>query len=378
MIRTLALVTLFSMSIPLPVFAQQYSARRNGDVIQLEDTKNQTVVSIIPSVGNIAFSLKVRGQDVLRWPYASVEDFKARPGLSGIPFLAPWANRLDEQAFYANGQRYAFDMSLGNVRGAIPSHGFLTTNNQWEVEEVKADGTSAWATSKLDFYKQPSWMKQWPFAHIVEMTHRLQNGVLQVRTTITNMAGEPMPVSVGFHPYYRLTDSLREDWTISVPATTHWILAHNKVPTGETEPAENLFPNPQPAALKDYNLDDVMSGLVRDPQGLAHVVLKGRQQQLEIMLGRNWHSLVLWSPNPAGTGRGSNALSVAPARTAEPPNPAPASATPRNDPNFICVEPMAGISNALNLAHAGKYKELQYIQPGGSWQESFWIKPGGF
>ena len=39
----------------------------------------QTVVSIIPSVGNITFEMKVKGQNVLRWPYASVEAFKARP-----------------------------------------------------------------------------------------------------------------------------------------------------------------------------------------------------------------------------------------------------------------------------------------------------------
>jgi aldose 1-epimerase len=39
---------------------------------------------------------------------------------------------------------------------------------------------------------------------------------------------------------------------------------------------------------------------------------------------------------------------------------------------------MAGITNAMNLAHTGVYKELQYIQPGGTWQESFWIRPSGF
>src|SRR5436189_129120 len=88
--------------------AQQYAARRMGDVVQLEDAKNQTVVSILPSVGDITFSMKVRGQEILRWPYASVEDFKARPGLSGIPFVGPWANRLDEQAFYANGKNDGF------------------------------------------------------------------------------------------------------------------------------------------------------------------------------------------------------------------------------------------------------------------------------
>ena len=90
----------------------------------------RTVVSIMPSVGNIAFEMSVKGQNVLRLPYASIDDFKAKPAMSGIPFLGPWANRLDEQAFYANGKRYAFDMALGNVRGAIPIHGFLTTTDQ--------------------------------------------------------------------------------------------------------------------------------------------------------------------------------------------------------------------------------------------------------
>src|SRR6185436_19055741 len=127
--------------------AQPYSAHQSGEVVQLEDTRSQTVVSILPSVGDIAFSIKVKGHEILRWPYASVEEFKARPALSGIPFVGPWANRLDEQAFYANGKRYAFDMDLGNVRGAIPIHGFLSSANQWQVMEVKADGKAAWVTS---------------------------------------------------------------------------------------------------------------------------------------------------------------------------------------------------------------------------------------
>jgi hypothetical protein len=39
---------------------------------------------------------------------------------------------------------------------------------------------------------------------------------------------------------------------------------------------------------------------------------------------------------------------------------------------------MTGITDALNLAHRGIYKELQYIPPGETWTESFWVKPGGY
>lgn len=365
---TVASAVLFAFVPALRSAAAQYTARRAGDVVQLEDAKSQTVISILPSVGNMTFSMKVRGQEILRWPYASVEDFKARPAMSGIPFVGPWANRLDEQAFYANGKKYPFDMTLGNVRGAIPIHGFLTTTDQWQVVEAKADSKSAWVTSRLEFFKQPLWMKQFPFAHTIEITHRLQDGVLQVQTKITNMSAEAMPVAIGFHPYYRLTDSSREDWTISVGARKRWILLPTKVPSGETEPIESFFPNPQAAALKDFNLDDVFSDLVRDAQGRAHVVLKGKQQQLDVMIGPNWPALVMWSPNPNGTGRGS----------AGPANPNARGGGPQNDPNFIAFEPMAGITNAMNLAQKGLYKELQSIPPGGKWEASFWIKPSGF
>jgi aldose 1-epimerase len=328
-----------------PAFAADYTAQQTGDVVELHDAATGTSVSILPSIGNIAFELKVKGQNVLRWPFASLDEFKTRPTMSGIPFLGPWANRLDEQAFYANGRRYAFDMDLGNVRGAIPIHGFLTTNTHWRVVEVKADGAAAWATSRLDFFKEPAWIKQWPFAHTIEMTHRLRDGVLEVRTAIANVSDEPMPVAIGFHPYYQLADSVRDDWTISVAAGTHWLLAANKVPTGETEPIERLFPHPAAAPLRGYDLDDVFSDLVRDAQGRATMSIRGKSQRLDVALGANFRSVVIWSPK---------------------------------DSAFICIEPMAGITDALNLAQKGIYKELQTIAPGGVWQESFWITPRGF
>ena len=350
-LHRLTIAALLAIVSALPGAAKPYSARRNIDVVQLADTKSHTIVSIVVSVGNIAFDMNVNGTNVLWWPYPSVDAFKARPGLSGIPFLGPWANRLDEQAFYANGKKYAFDMELGNVRGAIPIHGFLTTNANWQLVEAKADGKSAWVTSRLDFYKQPMWMKQFPFAHTTEMTHRLQDGVLEVTTKIHNLSAEPMPVAIGFHPYFRLTDSPRDEWTISVGARTRWLLAPTKVPTGDTQPIEQFLPNPQAVALKDYDLGDVFGDLIRDSSGRAGMSVKGKTQRIDVLFGPNWRSAVVWAPKP----------------TAAAP-----------DRQFICFEPMAGITDAMNLSQRGLYKELQTIPPGSIWQERFWIRPTGF
>jgi aldose 1-epimerase len=345
-VRTLTLVIVVLLyavhpAARLPPFA----ARQLGDVVQLEDTETHTLVSIIPNVGNIAFAMTVNGHDVLRWPYSSIDEFKARPSLSGIPLLAPWANRLDEPAFFANGTRYAFDMTLGNVRGDIPIHGLLQTTNHWQVVDMDADSRSAWVTSRLEFFRYSSLMKQWPFAHTMEMTYRLGGGALEVAVAIGNVGAEPMPVAIGFHPYFKLTDSVRDDWTIGVGARTRWLLADNKLPTGATEPIERLFPNPKAAPLMAYNLDDVFSDLVRDGQGRATMSVIGKRQRLDITMGPNFKSVVIYSP----AGR-----------------------------DFICFEPMAAITNALNLTQKGLYKDLQSIPPGGVWRESFRVTPHGF
>ena len=76
--------------------------------------------------------MKVHGKNILYHPPDLSE-------LGGIPFLAPWADLLDEQAFWANGKRYGFNMGLGNVRGERPIHGLLTDSPLWQVTEVAAD-----------------------------------------------------------------------------------------------------------------------------------------------------------------------------------------------------------------------------------------------
>jgi aldose 1-epimerase len=340
--------------------AQRYTAVRDGDIVRLTDRSTDTIVSVMPSVGNIAFEMLVKGHNVLRFPHASLDDFRARPNATGIPFMGPWANRLDEQAFYANGRRYAFDMSLGNVRGAIPIHGFLTTTNQWQVTTLRSTDDAAWVTSRLEFSRQPAWMKQWPFAHTIDMTYRLADGMLEVTTEITNTGTDPMPVAVGFHPYFQLTDSPRDEWTIAVGARTRWTLDTNKVPTGDTVPIEQLFPNPSSAPLRDYSLDDVFSDLVRNEAGGATMSVWGRRQRLDVVIGEGYRSVVVWAPSPSGAGRGGQGPS------------------PPGERNFICFEPMAGITNAVNMAHRGTYRELQTIAPGGTWRARFSIQPSGF
>ena len=147
-----------------------------------------------------------------------------------------------------------------------------------------------------------------------------------------------MPVAIGFHPYYQITDAPRDEWHVHLAAHTHYKLSDKLIPTGETKPSE--LPNVMP--LAGHVLDDVFGGVAEGDD----FWVQGKSQKIAIRYGPKYKVAVVYAPQ----GRGS----------------------------FICFEPMAGITDAFNLAHAGTYRDLQTIAPGATWQESFWIKPSGF
>jgi aldose 1-epimerase len=403
--QALALAAALACIADEPAAAQRYTAKQDGDVVALADTAARMNVEVVSSMGK-AWHIQVKGQNLVRTS-ASLESFLANSGLNGMPLLAPFANRLDETAFYANGKKYNFDLELGNVRGPIPGTGFVNGSKAWQLVEYKADGRSAWVTCKLDFYKIPQYMKQFPFAHTITITYRVSDGALEVHTRLENLSTEPMPAVIGYHPIYELPDGNREDWTVSVDAKTHWIEIPQRLPTGETQAIENFFnldKDRTSIKLKNYGLiDDVFSDLIRDANGRATMRLMYNGKELDETLGPNFKTVLLWStPLSAGAagggGRGggggraatggagappmpSGPFPVDPAQSVKiaPPAvpPAPGAAAPTTK-GFIAFEPMVGITNALNLAQKGVYKDLQMIPVGGSWEESFWITTKGY
>jgi aldose 1-epimerase len=339
---------LAALLFPLMSIAANYSAGNavvDGiDVVRLADAAHHAEVFIAPPLGNMAYEFNVNGKNALWLPYKTLGEMKAKPQFGGIPFLAPWANRLSEYAFFANGKKYQLNRDLGNVRGdqnQNPIHGLLNFSPDWKVTSVTADSDSASVTSRLEFWKHPDLMAQFPFAHILEMTYRLHDGALEVRTTIENHSTDPLPVGIGYHPYFQLHDAPRDQWKVHLAARDHLVLSKVLIPTGERKPME--FPDPLP--LAGVSLDDVFGGLVQDSSGRATFSVEGAHEKISVIYGPQYTVAVVYSPTRS---------------------------------QFICFEPMAAITNGFNLAQTGVYKELQSIPAGGQWRESFWIVPSGF
>ena len=342
----LALLTLlFPLMTPA---AATYSAHKTAidgiEVVQLADAERQMQVSVAPSVGNMAYEFLVKGKNVLWCPVHGPGALKERQPFSGVPFLAPWANRLDGDSYWANDKKYLLNPDLGNVRRdnhQKPIHGLVTFSSAWVLADSGADAHSAWVTSRLDFYRHPDLMAQFPFAHTLTLTYRLSNGELEVETTIENLSDARLPVAIGFHPYFHVDDAPRDQWKVHLAARAHMTLSNMLIPTGES--TRVAYPDPTPLAGMQF--DDVFSDLARDSDGKSKFWVEGARQRVTVTYGPKYTVAVVYAP-------------------------------PGRD--FLCFEPMSAITNAFNMAHSGAYQGLQSVPPGGKWKESFWITPTGF
>ncbi len=333
----------------LPLMAQSasYTAQRIADhgmeTVRLTDSAHATEVSIVPSIGNMAYSMKIHGKDILYFPFHDLTGLRDKPTLCGVPFLAPWANRIAGMEFWANGKKYFLNGEVGSLRkdgNGNPIHGVLNHSPYWEIVRVQADEQGASVTSKLEFWQHPELMAQWPFAHEYEMTYRLANGTLQVETVVRNKSTEAMPVSIGYHPYFTLPEVPRDEWVAHLSATKSVLMDSKLVATGELQ---DLVMRDIPIAT--HPLDNGFTGLVGGDDGNAEFSVTGRERKISVIYGPKYTVAVAYAP-------------------------------PGKD--FICFEPMTAVTNGVNLFHEGKYPALQSVAAGAEWRESFWVKVSGF
>jgi aldose 1-epimerase len=314
------------------------------ETVRLADATRNMEVCLAPSVGNMAYAFTVNGKNLLWFPFSGPDALQAQPVFCGIPFLAPWANRIDGDAYWFGEKKFLLNGALGNLRRdghQKPIHGLLNFSSAWKLMALGADDRSAFATCRLEFWRHPEMMAQFPFAHGITVTYRLEDGSLVVETRLENHGSEPMPVAIGYHPYFQLHDLPRDQWNVHLAARDHLLLDDDLIPTGAREPV--AFGDPHP--LQARQLDDVFDSLVRDADGIARFWVLGRNERITVAYGPKYQIAVVYAP--AGK-------------------------------DFICFEPMAAVTNAFNLAHAGIYGELQTVAPGAEWRESFRITPTGF
>lgn len=227
---------------------------------RLSDNGADLHTTWVPGAGMLGASLVHRGQEML-WQGDGVRGYAEQRKFMGIPFLHPWANRLDGFSYRAGGHDVVLDpdspLLLLDDNG-LPIHGLLTASRRWRMREASADDARARLSASLEF-DRPELLAAFPFPHRVQLEVELSSGALSVRATLINLGIEPLPVAFGFHPYIQMLGAPRRDWVVSFPVRHRLVLDERQIPTGAIEPVP-----PVVGRVGDRTWDDAFERVHRD------------------------------------------------------------------------------------------------------------------
>jgi len=151
---------------------------------------------IAPGRGGLVSGLAVGGSEVLYLDRATLED-PTRNVRGGIPILFPFAGKLEDERFLPAGTR-------------MKQHGF-GRNKPWEVRTQSADAL------RLSLVQDDETRGQYPYDFGVEYGVQLLPRGLQVELLVHNRGPKPLPLSPGWHPYFRCPAARKAEVTGDVP-----------------------------------------------------------------------------------------------------------------------------------------------------------------
>ena len=281
----------------------------------------------LPGRGMLGASLRHRGVEML----GRVEDLDAAAKIgstAGIPFLHPWANRLAGPHYRVAGRKVSLDLSSSLLhfddRG-LPMHGVPWSLLAWESTAARENFLAArldWSRSDL--------LALFPFRHHLEMAVTLRPESLTVETTLMAGGEGPVPISFGFHPYFRISGVPRPEWRLELPAMRKLMLDSRGIPTDEEKPFEGFD-----AKLGENNFDDGFA-LMKE-QAFFHIEGSGHRITVEFLEGYLYTQVF----------------------------------APR-DKDYMALEPMTAPTSALTTGRG-----LRFVEPGGKFRAVFRIRVEG-
>jgi len=194
--------------------------------------------TFLPGVGMLGVALRHQGEDLLALP-GGVAGYR-EGNVTGLPLLAPWANRLAGRRYRAAGVEVDLDgVALHTDPNGLPIHGTLTAHPGWRLERLAAEPDRAVLEASLN-YTWPELLAAFPFPHQLRVEAAVTGSSLQVTTTVRPTGERPVPVAFGWHPYLRLPGPRRAAWRLLLPDREHLELDGRGLPTGRFghEPAE--------------------------------------------------------------------------------------------------------------------------------------------
>ncbi len=225
--------------------------------------------------------------------------------------LVPYSNRVAKAQLQWAGTSHPLVRNFGDEAHAIHGVGW---QRPWQVLQADADFVMLSLEHSQD--------RDWPFAFDASQTFRVKNNALEITMTITNQSPGDAPVGLGWHPYFMKHAGTQ----LQFDATGLWQMGGDKLPTTHT------VSNGLHQVCDTLDIDNCFDGW----RGVATL----RNAQWTARLESNLERLVVFT-------------------------------TP--DKDFIAIEPVSHVNNAMNSAGDPKELGVVVLGAGQSYQVSMTI-----
>lgn len=225
--------------------------------------------------------------------------------------LVPYSNRVAKARLQWAGTSHPLVRNFGDEAHAIHGVGW---QRPWQVLQADGDFVMLSLEHSAD--------RDWPFAFDASQTFRVKNNALEITMTITNQSPGDAPVGLGWHPYFMKPPGTQ----LEFDATGLWQMGGDKLPTTQTS-SKGLH-----QVCDTLDIDNCFDGW----RGVATL----RNAQWTARLESNLERLVVFT-------------------------------TP--DKDFIAIEPVSHVNNAMNSADDPKDLGVVVLGAGQSYQVSMTI-----
>lgn len=303
------------------------------DALTLSSADAELEADFVPDAGMVGCSLLHRGEELLG-QRGGLARYVAERSTMGIPLLYPWANRLAQRRIQVGGVEIDLDRASPppNVdQHGLPIHGLLAAAKGWQVERHESSADGGVLAAQFDFGAKPDLIAAFPFPHELSIEATLEGTALTIATTVEPSGDEGVPISFGYHPYFRLPGVERADWRIEAPVSERLVLDADELPTGSREPVQV-----EGGALGSRTFDDEFVA----PDDSAPLVLAGGDRRIEVALLSGFPYTQIYAPA---------------------------------DDDVVALEPMTAPTDALLVGGP----ELPFVSPGESFRAEFSITVSG-
>ncbi len=265
--------------------------QQNGwEEIILRDEATGAKATIIPSAGGILnkFEVPHQGKIInLVEGFKDADDWKANKtnGFKAAK-LSPFVCRMNQSTYNWEGKEYTTEKFALNGHAI---HGLLYD----APHEVMIAEASAFMTECKFLYRYKGTDPGYPFAFDMNIRYRLEGASrLTIITTVHNRSGRTIPMSDGWHPYFKLGETID---TAMLQFNSKKQVEFNNilVPTGKIIRNKKWFKG---ASLKDVFLDNCF--LLDLDQPMPHCTLSDPELGLELYIypDRAYPYLQIYTP----------------------------------------------------------------------------------